>query len=272
MQAPREHSAEPAGHPRGRILAIPVDAVGLTGAGALIRRWLSAPAGTLRHIVTVNPEFAIAARRDRRFRAVLWDSALATADGIGIVLAGRILGVPTGGRVTGNDLVATLAEQGDPAPRLFLLGAAPGVAAAAAARLRADHPGIIIAGTHAGSPAPADWPEIAEHLHHTQPDTLLVAFGHPRQDLWIAAHRQELADLGIVIAIGVGGVFDYLAGRVPRAPAWLRRLGLEWLYRLIRQPWRWRRQLALPQFVALVLWERVRRQASPPRSNADGAR
>jgi N-acetylglucosaminyldiphosphoundecaprenol N-acetyl-beta-D-mannosaminyltransferase len=88
---------------------------------------------------------------------------------------------------------------------------------------------------------------------------LLVAFGAPAQDLWIDRHRTALAGCGIVVAIGVGGTFDYLAGAVPRAPAAIRRLGFEWLYRLIRQPWRWRRQLVLPLFAALVLRERLRR-------------
>ena len=87
---------------------------------------------------------------------------------------------------------------------------------------------------------------------------LLVAFGHPTQDLWIARHQEALAAHGILVSIGVGGSFDYLSGRVPRAPRLVRRLGLEWLYRLIRQPWRWRRQLALPLFVLLVLRERLR--------------
>jgi N-acetylglucosaminyldiphosphoundecaprenol N-acetyl-beta-D-mannosaminyltransferase len=246
---------------RQRILDVPIDVVDLPSALARIGGWLAAPDGTLRHVVTVNPEFAIAARRDPTFRDTLWLSALATADGVGIVLAGRILNVPTGPRVTGNDLVEGLAALHQPTPRLFLLGAAPGVAQAAADELQARFPGVLVVGTFAGSPAGQHWPEIAERLEQAMPDTLLVAFGHPRQDLWIAEHRTQLAPLGVGVAIGVGGVFDYLAGRIPRAPTWIRRLGLEWLYRLVRQPWRWRRQLALPQFVALVLWQRVRRRA-----------
>jgi N-acetylglucosaminyldiphosphoundecaprenol N-acetyl-beta-D-mannosaminyltransferase len=246
---------------RNQILDVPIDVVDLPGALTRIAGWLDAPDGTLHHVVTVNPEFAIAARRYRHFCDVLWQSALATADGVGIVLAGRVLNVPTGPRVTGNDLVVGLATIRQPAPRLYLLGASPGVAEAGAEQLQARFPGVLIVGTFAGSPAEEDWPEIAARLESARPTTLLVAFGHPRQDLWIAAHRADLAPLGIGVAIGVGGVFDYLAGRIPRAPAWMRRLGLEWLYRLVRQPWRWRRQLALPWFVALVLWERARGRA-----------
>lgn len=259
MHATSGNASPVADERRGRILDVPIDPVGLSGALARIAGWLAAPDGTLQHVVTVNPEFAIAARHDPAFRDALWQSALATADGVGIVLAGRILGVATGPRVTGNDLVEGLAGLAHPAPRLFLLGSGPGVAAEAAQRLHERFPGVVVTGTFAGSPDAGGWPEIAALLEASRPDTLLVAFGHPRQDLWIAAHRAELAALGVVVAIGVGGVFDYLAGRVPRAPALLRRAGLEWLYRLVRQPWRWKRQLALPWFVALVVWARVRR-------------
>jgi N-acetylglucosaminyldiphosphoundecaprenol N-acetyl-beta-D-mannosaminyltransferase len=196
----------------------------------------------------------MAARRDPAFAAVLQAADLATPDGVGIVLAGRLLGVPTGRRVTGVDLVEALAALSarEPACRLFLLGAASGVAAAAAERLRARSPGARIAGTLAGSPSAAAFEEIAERLAEARPSVLLVAFGHPAQDLWIARHRERLVAHGILVAAGVGGAYDYLSGRVPRAPRPVRRLGLEWLYRLARQPWRWRRQLALPHFVLHV--------------------
>jgi N-acetylglucosaminyldiphosphoundecaprenol N-acetyl-beta-D-mannosaminyltransferase len=241
------------------LLGTPVDPVDLPGVLARVTAWLDAPAGGLRHVVTVNPEFVMAARRDPRFAAALRASALATADGVGITLAARLLGLPRAPRVTGVELDEGLAGLRHPGARLFLLGAAPGVAVEAADRLRARFPGVQIVGVYPGSPAAGDWPAIAEQLRATRPSILLVAFGHPRQDLWIAEHRAELTALGIVVGSGVGGAFDYLSGRTPRAPGLVRRAGFEWLYRLIRQPWRWRRQLALPRFAALVLLERVRR-------------
>lgn len=241
----------------GRVAdARPVPILGEVGWGGEGER---RPPSPLHHIVTVNPEFVIAARRDHEFANVLDQSALATADGIGIVLAGRVLGVPTGPRVTGVDLVEGLAGLRAPGLRLFLLGAGPGVADEAAERLRERFPGVEIVGTFSGSPDDAGFPEIETRLAEADATVLLVAFGHPAQDLWIARHREGLGAHGILVAAGIGGAFDYLAGRIPRAPGWLRRLGLEWLYRLIRQPWRWRRQLALPLFVLLVLRERVRR-------------
>ncbi|HET9015115.1 MAG TPA: WecB/TagA/CpsF family glycosyltransferase, partial [Thermomicrobiaceae bacterium] len=190
------------------------------------------------------------------FRETLGAADLATPDGVGVILASRLAGRPLRGRVAGVDLVAALAARDDPDVRLFLLGAAPGIAARAADALVREHPACRVAGTLSGSPSPADAPAILAALAAARPTVLLVAFGAPAQDRWIANHATDLAACGIVVAAGVGGTFDYLAGAVPRAPRLVRQLGFEWLYRLIRQPWRWRRQLALPRFVVLVLRQR----------------
>jgi N-acetylglucosaminyldiphosphoundecaprenol N-acetyl-beta-D-mannosaminyltransferase len=243
---------------RPAILGVPVDPLPLAGVLERLSEWLAQPWGGLRHIVTVNPEYIVAAQRDPAFAAVLRGSALATADGVGVVLAARLLGLPYGPRVTGVDLVEGVAGIADERCRMFLLGAAPGVAELAAERLSARHPRIHLVGCYSGSPDASEFPEIERRIAETQPTVLLVAFGHPRQDLWISEYRETLAAHGILLSAGVGGAFDYLSGRVRRSPRWLRRLGLEWLYRLVFQPWRWRRQLALPVFVWLVLRERLR--------------
>ena len=244
---------------RHDILGTPVDDVDLDSALARITGWLQEPATSLHHVVTVNPEFVIAARRDAHFRGVLQRSALATADGVGIPIAARILKLPVRARVTGVDLVEGIAGIAPTNNRMFLLGAGEGIASEAAGALKRRFPAVDIVGTHAGSPEDATFEDIDQRLAQTRPTVLLVAFGHPRQDLWIDRHRERLGEHGILVAVGVGGAFDYLSGRVPRAPRLVRRLGFEWLYRLARQPWRWRRQLALPLFVLLVFRERVRR-------------
>lgn len=208
-------------------------------------------------VVTVNPEFVIEARRNAAFRRVLNEADLAVPDGVGILWAGRLLGRPFRGRVPGVELVLRLAERAaEQGYRLFLLGAAPGVAEEAAARLRERYPGLTIAGTYAGSPDPAEEEEIGARIRAASPHILLVAYGAPRQDLWL---KRNLPRLGVAVGIGVGGTLDYISGRVRRAPAWMRRYGLEWLYRLFRQPWRWRRMLSLPAFAALVLAEALRK-------------
>lgn len=247
---------------RYEILGVPVDDVDLPVAIARIGQHLAGDDRELMHVVTVNPEFVIAARRDSVFHDVLQRSSLATADGIGIPLAARILSLPIRNRVTGVDLVEGLAATNLDNARIFLLGAGEGVAAETAAVLEQRYPGVEIAGTFSGSSKDAGFPEIEQQLAGSGATILLVAFGHPVQDLWIDRHREALAAQGVRMAAGIGGAFDYLSGRVPRAPAVMRKLGLEWLYRLIRQPRRWKRQLALPQFVILVLRARVRRETS----------
>lgn len=247
---------------RSNILGTPVDHVSSGELSGLIGSWLLA--GRLRHVVTVNPEFVMAARKDPAFAEVLQRSSLALADGVGITIAGRLLGLPSVQRITGVDLVELLAERSaqDPNCRLFLLGAAPGVAAEADIALRRRFPGAQIVGIHAGDSDPQSFGEIQQRVQGSGATVLLVAFGHPTQDLWIDAHRDALRDSGILVAAGIGGAFDYLSGRVPRAPRLVRRLGFEWAYRLIRQPWRWRRQLALPRFVLAVLRERISKRKS----------
>jgi len=205
-------------------------------------------------IVTVNPEFVMEARRNSAFRRVLAAADMATPDGFGLLLAARLRGNAFRGRVTGVALAELIA--GRAAERgwsLFLLGAAPGVAERAAAMLQRNHPGLRIAGCYAGSPRRDEEPAIRARISAAQPTVLLVAYGHPAQELWIARNQPLLR---VPVAIGVGGVFDYLAGETPRAPAWMRRFGLEWLYRLIRQPQRWRRILvAVPLFLWAALCE-----------------
>jgi N-acetylglucosaminyldiphosphoundecaprenol N-acetyl-beta-D-mannosaminyltransferase len=242
--------ADPPVRRRVHILGVAVDDV---TEGEAIRRIAGfIAAGGPHHVVTINPEFVMEARRNSAFRRVLAAADLATPDGFGLLLAARWRGELLQGRVTGVELVARIAEEG--ARRgwsVFLLGAAPGVAERAAAALQARAPGLRIAGCYAGSPRPADEASIRARIAAARPDVLLVAYGHPAQDLWIARNQPLLR---VPVAIGVGGAFDYLAGVVPRAPAWLRRLGLEWLYRLLRQPGRWRRILtAVPLFLWAVL-------------------
>jgi len=204
-------------------------------------------------VVTVNPEFVMEAQHNSAFRRVLAAADLATPDGFGLLLAARLRGSAFRGRVTGVALAELMAARSAECGwSLFLLGAAPGVAERAATALQRAHPGLRIAGCYAGSPRRDEEPVIRARIRAAQPTVLLVAYGHPAQELWIARNQPLLR---VPVAIGVGGVFDYLAGATPRAPAWMRRIGMEWLYRLIRQPQRWRRILVA---VPLFLWAALR--------------
>lgn len=212
--------------------------------------------GQPHQVVTLNPEMVMAAHDDPAVRQALNSTDLNVVDGVGLMLAARWLGHPLRERVTGSDGIYHLAEHcARQGYRLFLLGAAPGIAQAAADRLAARYPGLAIAGTYAGSPQPEVTDEVIARVHDAAPDLLLVAYGVPAEECWIARHRQRL---GVPVMIGVGGTFDFVTGVTRRAPPWMRRTGLEWLHRLAHQPWRWRRQVALIRFVWLVFWERWR--------------
>jgi len=201
-------------------------------------------------VITLGTEMVMNARHNEAFRAVASGAELLVPDSIGVVWAARRQGFDVH-RVAGIDMLGALAERGAREGwRFFFLGGQPGVAEEAAARLAARHPGLVIAGIHDGYFK--DDGVVVEAVRAARPDVLLAALGSPRQELWC---RKNAEALGVPVAIGVGGSFDVIAGRVDRAPAWMRRFGLEWFNRLLRQPSRFVRMLALPKFALTVLFE-----------------
>jgi len=224
--------------PTAEILGVKIHAVTNAQTLALIEQFIAG--GQPRQICTVNPEFVLTAQTDAEFRQIINGAALALPDGIGLLKAARFLGgTPLPERVAGSDLVVKLAELSHRnGYRLYFLGAQPGVAELAVENLRRRFPRMQVAGVFAGSPAPAENETLVQRIWPTHPDILLVAYGAPNQDKWLA---RNLARLQIPVGMGVGGSFDFLAGVTPRAPVWLQKIHLEWLHRLITQPWRWRR-------------------------------
>ena len=219
------------------ILGVRVDAVTMPETLA----WIEAAVSERqpRQICTANPEFIMTAQRDPEFRAVLNAADRVLPDGVGLIWAARWQRRHLPERVAGSDLIYRLAElAGQRGWRVYFLGAAEGVAQAAAERLKNLYPGLVIAGTAAGDPGPASAPAQVEAIQAARPDVLLVAYGAPAQDKWIAWHKDTL---GVPVSMGVGGSFDFVAGVAHRAPAWAQRQGLEWLHRQWRQPWRARR-------------------------------
>ncbi len=236
------------------ILGVPVHLLTMAEALNRIAALMTEP--RLHQLATVNPEFVMKAQSDAAFRRVLQEADLCLADGVGLVWASRWYGQPLPERVPGSELVYHLAERcAARGWRLFLLGAAPGVAAAAGEILRARYVGLEIAGTFSGSPHPQENDAIVQRINDSQADVLYVAYGAPQQDKWIAGNRQALTT--VRLALGVGGALDFITGKAVRAPRWMQQLGLEWLHRLLRQPWRWRRMLALPRF-AWAAWRESR--------------
>ena len=233
---------------QARVLGVRVDCLDMGAALDRIEELVDA--GGHHQVATVNPEFVMSAQKDPEFSKVLESADLCLADGTGVVWAARRQGCELSGPVPGVDLIPPLAAMcARRGFRLFLLGAAPGVAAQLAARLRAEIPNLEVA-AHSGSPDSSSDDETLKLIRAHRAQVLLVAFGAPTQDLWIARLKDRL---GVSVAIGVGGAFDYLTGRVPRAPVWMRRAGLEWLHRLANQPWRIRRMVVLPAYTFKVL-------------------
>jgi N-acetylglucosaminyldiphosphoundecaprenol N-acetyl-beta-D-mannosaminyltransferase len=235
------------------ILGVRVDDVTVEEAVACVAHFVREP-GRCRQVSTVNPEFIMLARRNQEFARVLAASDLNLPDGANLVRAAHARGRTLRERVAGIDLIwriaALAAEEGW---KIFLLGAAEGIAAQAAARLRELYPRLQVAGEWAGSPDSREDNSQVARVNDSRAQVLFVAYGAPAQDFWIARNRERLA---VRVAMGVGGAFDFISGHIPRAPLWMQRAGLEWLFRLARQPWRIRRQIALIQFTWLILQSR----------------
>jgi len=235
-----------------QILGIRVDELNMDEARTLIMERLRLPRERrgFAQVVTLNPEGLMLAREDPALARILEEAALVTADGYGLLWAAQKLGRPLPERVAGIDLINRLAEAAAAEQRsLYLLGARPGYAELAAAALRVRYPGLIIAGTENGYFRGRE-PQVLATLQEAKPDILLTALGMPYQEHWLYGRRDQLSGL---VAIGVGGSFDVLAGKVKRAPRLWQRLRLEWLWRLLADPKRWRRALAIPRFMRLVL-------------------
>lgn len=238
---------------RIRILDLPVDRISYPAWMQLIEDWIQADSGA-QHVCTVNPEFIMIARQDPIFFSILNRAALCVPDGVGLLWASRRLGNPIAERITGSDGVPLIAGRAaERGWRIFFLGAGEGIAQKAADILCQRFPGLRVAGTYGGSPAESEEDDIVAMINQAKADILFVAYGAPQQDKWIA---RNLPRLDVSMAMGIGGSLDFIAGEVARAPAWMRRRGLEWCYRLLRQPWRFRRMLRLPRFALAVLRQR----------------
>lgn len=206
------------------------------------------------YVVTPNPEIVMACRERAETMQAVNGADLVLPDGIGVIYGARILGTPLKSKLPGIDFItALMADMAKEGKSVFLLGAKPGVAETAAERLKVMHPGLIIAGTHDGY-FKEDAPVVAA-VNAAQPDLLLVCLGAPKQELWMQRNQSALR---IGLMAGLGGSLDVFAGNVKRAPKAFQKLGLEWFYRLLKEPKRIGRMMKLPKFLFACIGKRLR--------------
>jgi N-acetylglucosaminyldiphosphoundecaprenol N-acetyl-beta-D-mannosaminyltransferase len=201
-------------------------------------------------IVTANPEIVMHAYKDEAYRSIVNQADYVIADGIGVVIASRLLGNPLPERIAGYDLLLELLKLGNKKKwSVYFLGAKKNVIEKAVENIKADYPGLNVTGWHDGY---FDWNSnnIAEEISKYKPDLVFVALGFPKQEVWIS---ENLPKFQKGLFMGVGGSFDVIAGEVKRAPLIWQKMNLEWLYRLLKQPSRWKRMLVLPLFMLKIV-------------------
>lgn len=207
-------------------------------------------------VVTLNPEMAFQAYHQPALQKLINAAELVTADGIGIVWGARQLGMEVPQRITGIDLMEKLcAQSAQKGWKIYLLGGSPGVAEQAAHQLQERFPGLIIAGIQHGYFTEMDEAAVVSAIAEAAPHLLFVGLGAPRQEWWIDKYKEHL---GVPVCMGVGGSMDVISGQKSRAPAWVIKLNLEWLYRLTSEPSRFKRQLVLPRFAWLIIKTRMK--------------
>lgn len=231
------------------ILGVPFDVVTMTEATERAKAMLQEEGQHF--ICTPNPEIVMEAQKDKELLGILQEADLVVPDGIGVVWASKYSETPLPERVAGYDLTQNLMrELAGTDATFYFFGGAPGVAAAAARKMTKEYPGLKIVGGHNGYFDETEEKKIIRDIKKHSPSILLVGLGAPKQEKWI---YDNMRLTGAKLSIGVGGSFDVMAGNVKRAPKLFRKLGLEWFYRLITQPTRWRRMMRLPKFALTVL-------------------
>jgi N-acetylglucosaminyldiphosphoundecaprenol N-acetyl-beta-D-mannosaminyltransferase len=265
LSPPREFAAQtssPASPRRIRLFGVEIDVLRMSEAVTRLLEWIALDDGVCRYVVTPNVDHAVLLAEHAELRQAYADASLVLADGAPVVVASRLLGRPLPERVAGSDLVPQLfdAAQVRGPLKVFLLGGMPGVADRAAKNIEERWPWVEVVGT-ASPPIgferdPVRNRDLLETIAAARPDLLLVGLGAPKQELWVCQHRHEIA---APAALCIGATIDFLAGERKRAPRWMRRCGLEWLYRALGEPRRLGRRYARDAWIfPRLIWREWR--------------
>lgn len=234
------------------VLGVSISKITMEEATRKIREFVHS--NSFHSVYTPNPEIIMLAKNDPEFHQILQEADLVVPDGIGVVIASRLKkGENLPERVAGYDLVQnTMKEAVKEGYKYYFFGSKPGISEKAAEKMREAYPGIQIVGTHDGYFKPEDEVGIIEEINASGANILLVALGAPRQEKWIEANKHLLPH--VRVAVGVGGSLDVMSGTVKRAPEAFQKVGLEWFYRLLKEPTRFKRMLVLPKFLIKVMF------------------
>jgi N-acetylglucosaminyldiphosphoundecaprenol N-acetyl-beta-D-mannosaminyltransferase len=238
------------------MLGVPIARINMDSAVARVEEFIADRSPHM--IVTSDGASIVRAHDDAEYQDIVQHADIVTADGRGVVWMARVLGLAVTDRVSGVDMMDRLCQiAAEKGYSVYLIGGQPGVAEEAAREMQRRYPALTVAGVQHGYFSPEEEPAVVQAIAAAKPDILFVAFGAPRQEKWIRRHQEAI---GASVAIGVGGSFDVFAGRVARAPLWMQKAGLEWLYRALREPKRLPRLWALPRLVMMTLRAALRKK------------
>jgi len=234
------------------ILGVPIDRITRDEAGIITEDLIKKSNKSCKMIFAPNVEFIMMAQKDEEFFQLLKQSSLSTPDSIGVIIGAKLQKKSFKERIPGQSYFRKIIElSNEKGYSIYLLGGKPGIPEKAKENLKKQFPNVNIVGTHHGYFDENEEKEVIKEINNLQPNVLFVALGAPRQEKWIKSHQHELK---VDVAAGQGGTYDYEAGRIKRAPVFIQKIGMEWLWRLIREPKRIKRQIVLPVYLVKILF------------------
>ncbi len=234
------------------ILGVPIDRVTRNDAGKITEDLIQVSNKSCKMIFAPNVEFIMMAQKDEEFFNILKESSLSTPDSIGVIIGAKLQGKFFPERIPGQSYFRKIIElSNEKGYSIYLLGGKPGIPEKVRQNLKKEFPNVNIVGVHHGYFGENEEKAVIQEINSLKPNVLFVALGAPKQEKWIKQHQKELQ---VDVATGQGGTYDYEAGRIKRAPEWIQKIGMEWFWRLLREPKRIKRQLVLPVYLIKVLF------------------